>query len=78
MVVRAAPLPGGPGQGGGDGVHQPGVVVAGHQLHAGQAAGGQAAQERQPARAVLAGGDVDAEDLPAPVRVHPVAIRQCT
>ena len=69
MVVRPAPLPGGAGQHRGDGVHQPGVVIAGHQLHAGQAAGGQAAQERQPARAVLGAGHVDAEDLAAPVGV---------
>ena len=69
MVVRPAALPRGPGQHGGDRVHQPGVVVAGHQLDAGQAAGGQAAQERQPARAVLGAGHVDAEDLPAPVGV---------
>ena len=69
MVVRPAPLPSGPGQHGRDRVHQPGVVVAGHQLHPGQAAGGQAAQERQPPRAVLGAGHVEAEDLPAPVRV---------
>ena len=69
MVVRAAPLPRGPGQDGPDRADQAGVVVAGHRLHAGQAPGGQAAQERQPARAVLGAGHVDAEDLPAPVSV---------
>jgi hypothetical protein len=67
--MRPAPLPRGPGQDGGDGADQPGVVVAGHQLHAGQAAGGQAAQERQPPRAVLGAGHVDAEDFPVPVSV---------
>jgi Transposase, Mutator family len=45
-----------------------------HERYAGQAAGGHAAQERQPPGAILAGGDVDAGDLPAPVRVDPVAI----
>ena len=68
VVVRPAPLPGGAGQHRGDRVHQAGVVVAGHQLHAGQAAGDQAAQERQPPRAVLGAGHVDAEDLPVPRR----------
>ena len=69
VVMRPAPLPRGAGQHRGDRVHQPGVVVAGHQGDAGQAAGGQAAQERQPARAVLGAGHVDAEDLPVPLRV---------
>ena len=55
VVVGAAALPGRAGQHRGDRVHQPGVVVADDQRDAGQAAGGQAAQERQPARAVLAG-----------------------
>ena len=45
------------------------MVVAGDQRHAGQAAGGQAAQERQPARAVLGAGHVDAEDLAVPLGV---------
>src|SRR5579859_3590272 len=68
--MRPAPLPRGAGQHRGDRVHQPRVVVAGHQGDAGQAAGGQAAQERQPPRAVLGAGHVDAEDLPAPAGVH--------
>jgi hypothetical protein len=46
------------------------VRVAGDQLHAGQAAGGQAAPERQPAGAVFGAGDVQAEDLAVPVGVH--------
>ena len=45
------------------------MIVAGHHRDAGQAAGGQAAQERQPARAVLGAGHVDAEDLPVPLGV---------
>ena len=40
MVVRAAPLPGRAGQHRGDRVRQPGMVIAGHQGDAGQAAGG--------------------------------------
>ena len=68
LVVGPAALPGGAGQHGGDRVHQAGVGVGGDQLHAGQAAGDQAAQERQPARAVLGAGHVDAEDLPVPRR----------
>ncbi len=47
------------------------MVVAGHQRDAGQAAGDQAAQERQPPGPVLAAGHVDAEDLPVPAGVHP-------
>jgi hypothetical protein len=45
------------------------VAVGGDQGHAGQAAGDQAAQERQPPGAVLGGGDVDAQDLPLAVGV---------
>jgi hypothetical protein len=37
---------------------------------AAQAAGGQVAEERQPAGAVLAAGDVQAQDLAVPVAVH--------
>ena len=64
-----ASLPCGAGQHSGDRVAQPVVAVGGDQLHAGQAAGGQAAQECQPPRAVLGGGDIQAQDLPLPVRV---------
>jgi len=45
------------------------VAVAGDHLHAGHPAGGQAAQERQPSRAVPGGGHVQAEDLPLAVGV---------
>ena len=68
-VVGAAPLPRGAGQGRADRGDQAGVGVAGDQLDPGQAAGEQAAEERQPAGAVLGGGDVQAEDLPVPVGV---------
>ena len=67
--MRAAPLPRGARQHGGDRVHQPGVVSAGHQRHAGQAAGSQAAQERHPACAVLGAGHVDAQDLAVPLSI---------
>jgi hypothetical protein len=46
------------------------VRVAGDQFDPGQAAGGQRPQERQPARPVLGGGDVDAEDLAVALGVH--------
>src|SRR5215831_3447464 len=63
-VVGPAPLPARAGQRGGDRGDQPGVGVGGDQDHAGQAAGDQAAEERQPPGAVLAAGDLQAEDLP--------------
>jgi hypothetical protein len=66
-----ASLPAGAGQGRCDGGDQAGVGVGGDQLHAGQAAGGQAAEERQPPGAVLAGGDVQAQDLPPAVGIDP-------
>ena len=49
---------------------QAAVGVGGDQRDAGQAAGGQVAEERQPAGAVFGGGDLQAEDLPVPVGVH--------
>jgi hypothetical protein len=45
------------------------VGIGGDQLDPGKAAGGQVAEEAQPAGAVLTGGDLDAEDLPVPVGV---------
>ena len=78
MVVRTTALPGGSGQHGGDRVHQPGVVVAGHHRDAGQAAGDQAAQERQPP----APSSAEVTSMPRisrhPSALTPVAIRQCT
>ena len=45
--------------------------IAGDQLDPGQTAGGQRPQERQPARAVLGGGDVDAQDFAVALGVDP-------
>ena len=67
--MGAAPLPGRAGQGRADRGDQPGVGVGGDQRDPGQAAGDQVAEERQPAGAVLGGGDVEAEDLAVPVGV---------
>jgi hypothetical protein len=53
-----------------DGLGQAAVRVGGDQGDAGQAAGGQVAEERQPPGAVLGGGDLRAEDLPVAVGVH--------
>jgi len=69
--VRAASLPRGSGQDGADRGDEAGVGVGDDELDAGQAAGGQRAQEGQPAGAVLAGGDVDAKDLAVAVGVDP-------
>ena len=57
-VVGAAALPAGAGQRGADRGDQAAVGVAGDQAHAVQAAGGEVAEEGQPAGAVLGGGDV--------------------
>ncbi len=48
----------------------PGVRVGGDQLHPAQASGDEVAQERQPAGAVLAAGDLHAQHLPVAVGVH--------
>jgi hypothetical protein len=69
--VRPAPLPARPGQRGPQRVDQATVGVADGQLHPGQAAGDQAAQERQPARAGLRGVHIHPEDLPLPFGVDP-------
>jgi hypothetical protein len=45
------------------------VGVGGDQTHAGQAAGGQVAEEGEPAGAVFGAGDLQTEDLPVPVAV---------
>ena len=68
--MGAAPLPGCAGQGRGDRVDQPAVGVAGDELDPAQAAGAQVAEEPQPPGAVLAGGDLDPEDLAVAVGVH--------
>ncbi|ABW12476.1 hypothetical protein Franean1_3064 [Parafrankia sp. EAN1pec] len=64
-------LPRRTGQGRPDRVDQSPVGIGGHQPHPGQATGDQAPEERQPAGTVLAGHDVEAEDLPVPVTVDP-------
>jgi hypothetical protein len=46
------------------------VGIGGDQGDSGQAAGGQVAEEPQPARAVLGGGDLQAQDLPVALGVH--------
>jgi len=49
---------------------QPRVRIRDRELHAGEAAGDQAAQEGEPARPVLAGHDIEAEHFALAVRVH--------
>jgi hypothetical protein len=66
QVVPATALPGRAGQRRRDRGHESGLGVGDDQLHPGQTAGDQPAQKRQPARAVLGRGDVQAEDLPVP------------
>ena len=68
--MGAAALPGRAGQGGTDRLDQPAVRVAGDELNSGQPAGGQIAEEPEPARAVLGGSDLQAQDLPVPVSIH--------
>jgi hypothetical protein len=68
--VRAAALPGRAGQGRPDRGDQPVVGVGGDQRDAGQAAGGQVAEEPEPAGAVLGGGHLQAQDLPVSIGVH--------
>ena len=69
--MGAAALPGRTGQGRADGLHEAAVRVGGDQPDPGQAAGGQVAEERQPARAVLGRGDLQPEDFPVPTSVDP-------
>ena len=45
--------------------------VGGNQGDPGQATGGEVAEERQPPGAVLSGGDLQAQDLPVPISIHP-------
>jgi len=58
--MGAAPLPRRSGQGGADRRGQTRVGVAGDESDAGQAAGDQVAQERQPTGAILSRSDVQA------------------
>ena len=63
-------MPGGSDQDRGDRSLQAAVGVGDDQLHPGQAAGLQRAQERGPERPVLAVADVHAQDLTAAVSGH--------
>ncbi|MBB6547063.1 hypothetical protein HD593_001858 [Nonomuraea rubra] len=67
--MGAAALPARARQGGADRLDQAAVRVGDDQLHPGQAAGDQAAQERQPTGAVLGRGDLQAEHLALAVGV---------
>ena len=64
-----APLPGGALKRGRDRGDEPGVGIGGDQLDPGQAAGVQAAEQRQPAGPGLRGADVQAEDLAVTIGV---------
>lgn len=64
-----AALPTGARARGRDRSYEPGVGVRGDELDPREAAGGQIPPEREPAGAVLAGGDLHAEDLAVPVSV---------
>jgi hypothetical protein len=66
-----APLPSGAGQGSADRLDQAAVGVGGDQADAGEAAGNQVSEEREPAGAVLSAAHLQAEDLPVAVGVHP-------
>ena len=68
--MGAASLPSGAGESGADRLDQAAVCVGGHQSDAAEAAGGQVAEEPQPAGAVLGGCHVQAEDLPIAVGVN--------
>jgi hypothetical protein len=52
--------------------------VGGYQRDAGQAAGHQVTEERQPAGAVLGRADLQAEDLPEALGVDPGGDQACT
>ena len=52
-VMGAASLPSGAGESGADRLDQAAMRIGGHQSDGGEAAGGQVAEEPQPARAVL-------------------------
>lgn len=69
LQVGAAALPRGAGQRRADRGDQTAVGIGDDQLHPGQAAGAQAAQERQPAGAVLLRAHVAAEDFAVPLGV---------
>jgi hypothetical protein len=57
---------------------RPAVRVGDHQGHAGEPGGDQAPQERRPARPVLGGDEVEAENLSVPPALTPVATTTAT
>jgi hypothetical protein len=73
--VRAASFPTRVGERGADRLGQLAVGVGGDQGDAGQAAGGQIPQERQPSGAVLGRGDLQAEISRHPSPFRPVAAK---
>ena len=66
--MGAASLPSGAGESGADRLDQAAMRIGGHQSDGGEAAGGQVAEEPQPARAVLG------VRLSAGSRIYPVAV----
>ena len=72
--MHPAALPRRAGHDGVDGLLEPGVGVGDDQLHPGQPAGLERAQERRPEGAILRVTDIQAEDLAAAVGRDPVAI----
>jgi len=71
--MGAAALPARAGQGRADRDHQAGVRVGSDELNAGQAAGGEVAEERQPAGPVLTGGGLQARISRCPSALTPAA-----
>ena len=69
--VDPAPLPGRSGKHRCDGVDQAAVGVGDHQLDATEPPGHQTAQEGRPARPVLGGDEVEAQDLAVSFGVDP-------
>lgn len=65
--VRPTSLPSCTRQHGGNRLAQPLVAVGDDELHAGEAAGNQAAQEGQPPGTIFAGHEVKPEHLPLPL-----------
>src|SRR6266508_1823826 len=67
--VGATPLPRRSGKRCPNRMHQAQVIIGDHELHTGEASYHEVPEERRPARAVLGGEDVEAQDLPPPVAV---------
>jgi hypothetical protein len=69
--VDPAPLPASSGQDRGDGVDQALVGVGDDEGHPGQPSGHQTPEEGGPAGSVLGGDEVNTQDLPVSIGVHP-------